>query len=71
MVLLTSSLAIAIPLTIFLMKGWLSTFAYFVSINSTPFISATFIVTIVFIGSAILQTLRRTLINPSEVLKEN
>lgn len=69
-VLFLISLALATPLTWYMMQRWLSTFAYKISVDPKVFLAAGFIELIVALVCVGYLSLRATTVNPAVVLKD-
>lgn len=63
------SLLLSVPITIYLMKGWLATFEYRVDIGWTEFLLAGSISLGIAIGTISYQTIKTALTQPAETLK--
>ena len=63
------SVCIGIPVSIWLMQEWLSTFAYHASLGALPFIVAAVGCLLIAFGTAASQALKAALLDPSKTLR--
>jgi putative ABC transport system permease protein len=63
------SLLLSVPVTIYLMKGWLSAFEYRVAIGWTEFLLSGGISLLIALGTISYQTIKTALTQPAETLK--
>ncbi|MEO9484490.1 MAG: ABC transporter permease [Ekhidna sp.] len=68
--LLLISFGVAAPLAYYFMSGWLSGFEYHINMGADVFVISLSILLIISIAISVVQTTKASLMNPSEVLKD-
>ncbi|MCP4727021.1 MAG: FtsX-like permease family protein [bacterium] len=69
LILIAVASTIAAPVTYFIMKNWLSNFAYQIDMTITPFVTGSVIICVVVMVTVFVHILRSALVNPVDSLR--
>lgn len=69
LILMAAAAAAACPITFFLLKGWLQSFAYRIHLSLWPFLIGTLLTTSVIMGSILIKIMKTARTNPVEALR--